>query len=154
MFLRRLARGGGGIQRKAAETEKRKKWRGGQRDMEVDAKRLIIKLLLVFEIRGHRQSQSYPLFYGWSISRSLLERICFILSILKNHKEKGYYFLHLLCSFIRLPFWLIIWRLPFPIIVRYVTGTISSSKKTIQSRLFLFFKWNEFMPITQKVQNK
>ena len=46
------------------EKEKKKKNGEGDRDKEVDVKRLIIKLLLVFEITGHKQSQSYLLFYG------------------------------------------------------------------------------------------
>ena len=83
---------------------KKKKNGEGDRDKEVDVKRLIIKLLLVFEITGHKQSQSYLLFYGWRISKSLLEGICLFWALLENHKEKSYYFLHLLCSFIRIPF--------------------------------------------------
>lgn len=59
----------GGVRRRDPEKtsrdrEKRKKNGEGDRDKEVDVKRLIIKLLLVFEITGHKQSQSYHLFYG------------------------------------------------------------------------------------------
>ena len=60
----------GGVRRRDPEKssrdrEKEKKKNGEvDRDKEVDVKRLIIKLLLVFEITGHKQSQSYLLFYG------------------------------------------------------------------------------------------
>lgn len=59
----------GGVRRRDPEKtsrdrEKKKKNGEGDRDKEVDVKRLIIKLLLVFEITGHKQSQSYHLFYG------------------------------------------------------------------------------------------
>ena len=50
--------------REKRQRQRKEKDGEGDRDKEVDVKRLIIKLLLVFEITGHKQSQSYLLFYG------------------------------------------------------------------------------------------
>lgn len=87
-----MARGGEG-QRKAAVVGKRKRQQGDRERLGSWCKRLVIKLLLVFETLGHMQLQSYPLLYlDEKLGCLCWKEFAWFRALRENNEEKRYSF--------------------------------------------------------------